>query len=66
MSSQPTPDIELPQPSYWPITLAVGLLLIGVGIVSTVILSLIGVIILLVSIAGWVRENRARASGEEE
>ncbi|MEP7287874.1 MAG: cytochrome c oxidase subunit 4 [Chloroflexota bacterium] len=44
--------------SYWPISVAFGLLLIAVGVVSTLIISAVGVLILLSSIVGWVEENR--------
>jgi len=58
------PEIHLPSPSYWPILLAFGMTLIGIGVVSTIIVSIVGVIVLLVSIAGWTLENRA--AGQEE
>ena len=68
MSSQPTsePDIELPPPSYWPMVLAFGLLLISIGVVSTLLISFVGIIVLLVAIAGWVRENRMISHHHEE
>jgi cytochrome c oxidase subunit 1 len=58
------PEIHLPAPSFWPIVLAVGLALIAIGVVSTIILSIVGVVVLLVAIAGWTLENRA--PGQEE
>jgi cytochrome c oxidase subunit 1 len=51
-------DIHLPPPSYWPIVLALGLLLIAVGIIFGLVISVLGVIVLLVVIAGWTQENR--------
>jgi len=57
------PEIHLPGPSYWPILLAFGITLVCVGVVSTFIISIVGVIVMLVSIAGWTLENRA--SGED-
>ena len=57
------PEIHLPSPSFWPIVLAFGLALIAVGVVSTFIVSLLGVVVLLVAIAGWTLENRA--TGQE-
>ncbi len=53
------PDIHMPGPSFWPIALAAGLVLIAIGTVSNFIASIIGIIVLLVSIAGWTMENRA-------
>jgi len=52
------PDIHLPSPSYWPIALAFGMALIAIGVVSTIIVSIVGVVFLLVAIAGWTLENR--------
>ena len=53
------PEIHLPSPSYWPVALAFSMVLISIGVVSSFIVSIIGVIALLVSIAGWTFENRA-------
>ena len=58
------PEIHLPSPTYWPIALAFGLALIAIGVVSTIFVSIVGVIVLLVSIAGWTLENRA--AGQDE
>jgi len=55
------PEIHLPSPSFWPIVLAFGMALIAIGVVSTVIISIVGVVVLLVAIAGWTLENRAAA-----
>lgn len=57
------PEIHLPAPSYWPIVMAASLALIAIGLVSSAFVSLFGVIVLLVSVAGWTLENRA--AGEE-
>lgn len=53
------PEIHLPSPSFWPIVLAFGMALTAVGVVSTIIVSIVGVVVLLVAIAGWTLENRA-------
>ena len=52
------PEIHLPPPSYWPIALAFGITLIGVGVVSNIIVSIVGVIVMIMCIAGWTMENR--------
>jgi cytochrome c oxidase subunit 1 len=57
------PEIHLPSPSFWPIVLAFGMALIAAGVVSTIVVSIVGVIVLLVAIAGWTLENRA--AGQE-
>lgn len=57
--ANPKPQIHLPDPSIWPITLAFGLLLIALGIIFSRYISLVGIVILLAAIAGWVQENRS-------
>ncbi|MBE0672746.1 MAG: cytochrome c oxidase subunit 4 [Anaerolineales bacterium] len=59
------PEIHLPAPSYWPITLAFGFALIAIGIVSNIVVSIAGVILMLAAIAGWTLENRAVGQGED-
>ena len=53
------PEVHLPAPSYWPIALAFSMVLISIGVVSSFIVSILGVVGLLVSIAGWTLENRS-------
>jgi hypothetical protein len=53
------PDIHLPGPSFWPIVLAGGLVLIAIGVVSSFTFSIVGILILLTAIGGWAMENRA-------
>ncbi|HSB89133.1 MAG TPA: cytochrome c oxidase subunit 4 [Anaerolineales bacterium] len=58
MSPQAPAGIHLPSPSFWPIVLAASVLLVAAGILSTWIVSLVGVVGLIASIVGWVLENR--------
>jgi cytochrome c oxidase subunit 1 len=53
------PEIHMPSPSFWPIVLAFGLALIASGVIWSMFISIAGVVVLLVSIAGWTLENRA-------
>jgi cytochrome c oxidase subunit 1 len=53
------PEIHLPSPSFWPIVLAFGLALMAAGVIWSVFISIAGIVVLLVSIAGWALENRA-------
>lgn len=57
--------IHLPPPSFWPIALAAGILLMAVGVVSTSIISFIGVVVVLAAIVGWTWENRSLEIDEE-
>jgi cytochrome c oxidase subunit 1 len=52
-------DIHVPPPSFWPILLAAGLVLIAIGVISSFVVSIVGIIVLLVAIGGWAMENRA-------
>jgi cytochrome c oxidase subunit 1 len=65
MDHDATPEIHLPPPSFWPIVLAFGVTLIAIGIIFGTLISLLGVIVLLVAIAGWTQENRKLAGAEE-
>jgi cytochrome c oxidase subunit 1 len=53
------PEIHMPSPSFWPIVLAFSMALIAGGVIWGIVISIIGVILLLVAIAGWTLENRA-------
>ena len=54
-----SPDIHLPQPSFWPLALALSVLIVAIGVLTSLIISLIGVILLIGSIVGWTFENQA-------
>ncbi len=60
------PDIHVPGPSFWPIVLAGGLVLIAIGVVSSFIVSILGVIVLLIAVGGWAMENRAEEEADHE
>ncbi len=60
------PDIRVPGPSFWPIVLAGGLVLIAIGVVSSFIVSILGVIVLLIAVGGWAMENRAEEEADHE
>ncbi len=45
---------ELPKPTYWPFYLAMGLTFAGWGLISTWLFSVIGLIIIVVSLYGWI------------
>lgn len=59
------PEIHLPSPSFWPILLAFGVLLMAVGVVSISLISIIGVAVVLAAMVGWAWENRASSMEEE-
>ena len=46
-------DIHLPQPSYWPFLVAVGLAIAGFGIIYNLVLTGIGIGIMLITVCAW-------------
>lgn len=52
----PADPQEIPAPTYWPITLAFGTLFIFWGLITTMIISFVGLLITGVAIAGWIIE----------
>ena len=46
---------KLPEPTYWPFFLALGLALAGWGLLSTWIISLGGLIVCIIALIGWVK-----------
>jgi len=59
------PDIHIPPPSFWPIISAGGLVLIAIGVVSSFVVSILGIIVLLIAVGGWAMENRAKEADHE-
>lgn len=55
--SIPKPAIT-PRPTVWPAAHALGVMLFAWGIVTSLIIFLIGVAVLATSIAGWIGEIR--------
>ena len=55
----PGEAIHLPEPSYLPVTLAFGIMIALVGVITTWAISVIGVIILLSALFRWIGKTRA-------
>jgi hypothetical protein len=51
-------DPKFPTYSFWPILVALGAVLIAIGIVSNFGISMLGLLLLITSVIGWVWENR--------
>jgi hypothetical protein len=54
----PSEEVHLPEPSYLPAIVALGLTLALVGVVLTWFLTGLGVVIALVAIVRWIRQTR--------
>ena len=55
---QPTEEIHLPDPSYLPPVMALGITLAITGIVIGLPVLIIGVIIFLITLVRWIRRTR--------
>ncbi|MAT04009.1 MAG: hypothetical protein CL424_03075 [Acidimicrobiaceae bacterium] len=45
--------VHLPDPSYWPLVLAMSFPLIGCGVIYHVVLAAVGVALLITAVLGW-------------
>jgi hypothetical protein len=58
----PTEEIHLPEPSYLPAVLALGLTIAIVGVIKSWVIVAIGAIIFLVALIRWIRQTREEMS----
>lgn len=56
LQDRPSPTIELPAPTAWPIVLAFGLTLVFAGFVTSASVSLLGALFAVAGCIGWFRE----------
>jgi hypothetical protein len=49
---------HLPGPSFWPFLLAVGIAMSLIGVITKIEVVVIGLVIVVVSLVGWVRGAR--------
>jgi hypothetical protein len=54
----PAEPQEMPEPTFWPIIAALGVIFIFWGVVASPIISFIGMIVFGISIAGWIQDLR--------
>jgi hypothetical protein len=54
----PTEEIHLPDPSYLPPVMALGITFIVTGIVIGLPVVIVGVIIFLITLVRWIRQTR--------
>lgn len=52
------PAAHLPRPTYWPVVLAVGVMFLAWGIVTTIAITIIGLALLALGLSGWIGELR--------
>lgn len=49
---------KLPQPTYWPAAMALGVVFVFWGIVTTLAISVVGLLLTAVALGGWIGELR--------
>ncbi len=59
-------DVTTPVYSYWPLFLAIGVVLIAIGVVWTFGISVLGILLVFTSIIGWTWENRSTSEEAED
>src|SRR6266404_8276503 len=55
---QVLPDTPLPHPTYFPAGLAMGIAFIFWGLITTWVVWLVGVVLFIAALAGWITEIR--------
>lgn len=63
-TGDPYPDEAAP--SYRPILVAFSITLLAIGVIFNPVVSAVGLLLLLINIAGWVQENRDAQSPQED
>jgi hypothetical protein len=58
----PGEEIHLPEPTYLPVIMAVGITLGVIGITINFLISIVGIIIVLFTLVRWLRETRQSMS----
>jgi hypothetical protein len=56
--SPPAEEVHLPEPSYLPVVLALGITIAVVGVVLSLVLAALGLILTVVVIVLWIRQTR--------
>ena len=54
----PSEEVHLPEPSYLPALVALGVTIALVGVILTWFLSVLGAIIAVVALVRWIRQTR--------
>ncbi len=61
---KPMPE-ETPEPTFWPISLAMSIIFILWGFISTWIISAVGIVLFSISVRGWVRDLLNEQSSDQ-
>ena len=53
--SRPKPD-HVPRPTYWPAVMGLGVTCLFWGVVTTYVISAVGLVLFVIALAGWIGE----------
>ena len=53
-----TEEIHIPKPSIWPAVCGIGIALVGFGVVTSLLFSAVGLLVIAWSLGGWIGELR--------
>ena len=53
--SRPKPD-HVPRPTYWPAVMGLGVTCLFWGVVTTYVISAVGLVLVVIALAGWIGE----------
>lgn len=56
---------RLPQPTYWPFMLALGIVVLLWGILTNIIVSIVGFFVFVIALAGWIKDLYKEAKTQE-
>lgn len=56
---------QMPPPTYWPFVLAVSLLFLGWGLLTTWVIAVAGGIGIIVAITGWIKDLLYERTNDE-
>jgi hypothetical protein len=57
------PEEELPKATYWPVIMGLAITLIVFGIITTIIITIVGFILFAVSLIGWIGDVQNEKHG---
>jgi len=58
----PRPEV-IPRPTWWPAATGLGIVILGWGLITSMVILAIGLALFTVSLAGWIGEIRHERKG---
>lgn len=59
------PVEELPRPTYWPVLMALAVVLLVFGFITTISISVVALVLIVISLFGWIGDVANEQHGEE-